>query len=82
MNRVAQAILRRKTRIIGLDVPKQALWLPEYLLELTTFPKGKYDDQVDSTSQALAWFKTGMWSDGMGVFLWTKQEAEKRRQGG
>ena len=63
-------------------VPKQALWLPEYLLELTTFPKGKYDDQVDSTSQALAWFKTGMWSDGMGVFLWTKQEAEKRRQGG
>jgi hypothetical protein len=30
--------------------------LPEYLHELTTFPYGKYDDQADSTSQALAWF--------------------------
>jgi hypothetical protein len=27
-----------------------------YLHELTTFPKGKHDDQADSTSQALDWF--------------------------
>jgi hypothetical protein len=41
-------------------VPKQAPWLPEYVIELTTLPKSKYDDQVDSNSQALAWIKTGM----------------------
>lgn len=38
-------------------VPEKAAWLPEYLHELSTFPKGKHDDQVDSTSQALDWFK-------------------------
>jgi len=29
-----------------------------YLAELTTFPNGKHDDQVDSTAQMLDWFKT------------------------
>jgi predicted phage terminase large subunit-like protein len=38
-------------------LPREAHWLAEYLHELTTFPKGKYDDQTDSTSQALAWLK-------------------------
>lgn len=38
-------------------VPNQAPWLAEYLHELETFPKGRYDDQVDSTSQALEWIK-------------------------
>ena len=33
-------------------VPYEAHWLPEYLHELSVFPNGKYDDQVDSTSQA------------------------------
>jgi len=27
------------------------------LAELTTFPAGRHDDQVDSTAQALAWAK-------------------------
>jgi predicted phage terminase large subunit-like protein len=35
-------------------VPDEALWLAEYLHELTVFPSSKYDDQADSTSQALA----------------------------
>ena len=35
-------------------IPRDAPWLPEYLHELAMFPKGKFDDQVDSTSQALA----------------------------
>jgi predicted phage terminase large subunit-like protein len=39
-------------------LPADAPWLSEYIHELTTFPRGKYDDQVDSTSQALAWLKT------------------------
>jgi predicted phage terminase large subunit-like protein len=38
-------------------IPDRAPWLGEYLHELTTFPNGKYDDQADSTSQALDWFK-------------------------
>ena len=38
-------------------LPDKAAWLNEYLHELTSFPKGKYDDQADSTSQALDWFK-------------------------
>jgi len=36
-------------------VPQQAPWLAEYIHEITTFPSAKYDDQADSTSQALAW---------------------------
>lgn len=35
--------------------PKQAHWLEAYLRELISFPKPKYDDQVDSTVFALAW---------------------------
>jgi hypothetical protein len=34
-------------------IPHEAHWLPEYLHELAVFPNGKYNDQVDSTSQAL-----------------------------
>jgi predicted phage terminase large subunit-like protein len=33
--------------------PTTAPWLDEYRRELTTFPGSKYDDQVDSTTQAL-----------------------------
>jgi predicted phage terminase large subunit-like protein len=40
-------------------LPDKAEWVAEYLHELTTFPKGKFDDQCDSTSQALDWIKTG-----------------------
>lgn len=32
---------------------KQAPWLDDYVREVTGFPGSKYDDQVDSTSQAL-----------------------------
>jgi predicted phage terminase large subunit-like protein len=40
-------------------LPEKAEWLAPYLHELTTFPNGKNDDQVDSTSQALDWIKKG-----------------------
>ena len=36
-------------------LPGKAPWLAEFLHELATFPKGKYDDQADSTSQFLDW---------------------------
>ena len=38
-------------------MPKEAAWLAKYLHELTVFPNGKHDDQVDSTAQMLDWFK-------------------------
>ena len=38
-------------------LPEAAPWLAEYLAELTTFPAGRHDDQVDLTAQALAWTK-------------------------
>jgi predicted phage terminase large subunit-like protein len=40
-----------------VHLPKEAGWLAEYLHELTVFPNGKHDDQVDSTAQMLDWFK-------------------------
>jgi len=42
-----------------VHLPKEAAWLAEYLHELTVFPKGKHDDQVDATAQLLDWFKRG-----------------------
>ena len=40
-----------------VHLPKEAGWRAEYLHELTVFPNGKHDDQVDSTAQLLDWFK-------------------------
>lgn len=40
-----------------VSLPTEAPWLAEYVHELTTFPRGKHDDQVDATSQALAWIQ-------------------------
>ena len=38
-------------------IPKAGLWVPDYESELLSFPMGKYDDQVDMTSQYLAWVR-------------------------
>src|ERR1700719_2886005 len=40
-----------------VHLPEAAHWLPDYLAEFMLFPKARYDDQVDSTAQALAWAK-------------------------
>src|SRR5215472_9981257 len=40
-----------------VHIPETAPWLEEYLHEMTVFPRGKHDDQVDSTAQFLDWFK-------------------------
>ncbi|HXP68601.1 MAG TPA: phage terminase large subunit [Candidatus Dormibacteraeota bacterium] len=40
-----------------VHVPDKGAYLAEYLHELANFPNAKYDDQADSTSQALDWFK-------------------------
>lgn len=36
-------------------LPREATWLEDYVEELTTFPDCGFSDQVDSTTQALAW---------------------------
>ena len=42
-----------------VHIPETAGWLDAYLHEMTVFPNGKHDDQVDSTAQFLEWFKRG-----------------------
>jgi predicted phage terminase large subunit-like protein len=58
-------------------VPDKASWLAEYLLEVTTFPKSKYDDQTDSTSQALEWFKQHNLNHVYGVLDYCRKEAAR-----
>jgi len=58
-------------------LPTEAYWLAEYIAELTTFPNGKYDDQVDSTSQALDWIKQG--ASEPYLLQYMRLEAEKLR---
>jgi len=38
-------------------LPRNARWLADYVTELTGFPGTRYDDQVDSTTQALSYLK-------------------------
>jgi predicted phage terminase large subunit-like protein len=62
-------------------IPETAPWLAEYLHELTVFPKGKHDDQVDSTAQFLDWFKRpfpGQTAYELARML--AEEAEQRRK--
>lgn len=62
-------------------LPDQAEWLAEYLHELASFPKGKFDDQADSTSQALDWFKAHCMNSDYGLLDYYKQEREKMKAG-
>ena len=47
----AQTALFENGRVL---LPSRAPWLADYVTELTSFPGSRYDDQVDSISQALA----------------------------
>ncbi len=60
--------------------PEKAPWLADYLLELTTFPNAKHDDQVDSTVNALAWSTQEATKPGMAIFRIMQMRAEKRMQ--
>ena len=48
-------------------LPLSAAWLDEYVRELASFPGGKYDDQVDSTTQALDHLKRNT-----SLLVWSK----------
>jgi predicted phage terminase large subunit-like protein len=63
-----------------VHLPKEAAWLAEYLHELTVFPKGKHDDQVDSTAQMLDWFKRGSGpSSNAGIYQLYKERYEAQQ---
>ncbi len=60
--------LHAQTAIIEngfVRIPETAPCLAEYLHEMTVFPKGKHDDQADSTAQFLDWFKKPFASQGI-----------------
>ena len=61
-----------------VHVPQTAPWLAAYLHELTVFPNGRHDDQVDSTAQLLDWFKRG--SGEPQHWLWQLYSEEHRAQ--
>jgi predicted phage terminase large subunit-like protein len=60
-----------------VHLPEEAHWLADYISELSLFPAGRHDDQVDSTAQALAWTKTR--PPGWGWMEYARLEAERVR---
>src|SRR5438132_3625679 len=62
-----------------VHIPETAPWLPEYLHEMTVFPKGKHDDQADSTAQCLDWFKTPI--PGWAAYELTRQRVTEPGRG-
>ena len=62
-----------------VHLPEAAPWLALYLYELSCFPYGRHDDQVDSTAQMLDWFKAAGREDG--IFAYYRMLAEERRRG-
>jgi phage terminase large subunit-like protein len=59
-----------------VHLPREVHWLADYLHELVTFPRGRYDEQVDSTAQALAWSKQ---SPTTGIIEYTRMLCERNR---
>ena len=66
-----------------VHLPEAAPWLAPYLHEMTVFPHGKHDDQVDSTAQMLDWYKQGAGgpTSNRGIFELYRQRAEDLRRG-
>jgi hypothetical protein len=60
-----------------VHIPEAAPWLSEYLHEMTVFPNGKHDDQVDSTAQFLDWFKRPF--PGQAFYELARMQAERYR---
>ena len=63
-----------------VHIPQSASWVAEYLHEMTVFPNGKHDDQVDATAQFLEWFQKPF--PGQNVFEYYQKEAAKLKQQG
>ncbi|HEX3993501.1 MAG TPA: phage terminase large subunit, partial [Acetobacteraceae bacterium] len=60
----ADKVMRMHSQTIAFEngsasLPGDASWLNDYVIEITSFPGSKYDDQVDSTTQALDYLRQG-----------------------
>jgi len=53
-----------------------APWVSGYVAELLAFPRGRHDDQVDSTTQALAYLSKNSGT----VWAWVDEVVDKERQ--
>jgi predicted phage terminase large subunit-like protein len=60
-----------------VHLPEKAPWLSLYLDELTSFPYGRFDDQVDATAQMLDWVKQAGREDGI-FALYRRLAAERK----
>jgi predicted phage terminase large subunit-like protein len=60
-----------------VHLPREAHWLADFLHEVTVFPRGRYDDQVDSLAQVLAWTKKR--PAGWGFYELCRRENERLR---
>jgi predicted phage terminase large subunit-like protein len=60
-------------------LPEDAPWLNSYVRELTSFPSSKHDDQVDSTTQALAFLRNRMQEPGLIAYY--RELCEKKMTG-
>jgi predicted phage terminase large subunit-like protein len=58
-------------------LPQSAIWLDDFIYELCGFPGLRNDDQVDSTSQFLAWLRDQ--GNPGNVYLFYQQEFERSR---
>jgi hypothetical protein len=68
----AQTAIIEDGRVV---VPTEAPWLADFLHEVSVFPRGKYDDQVDSLAQFLHWYSTPM--PYAGWFEYARRQSEK-----
>ena len=60
-----------------VHLPERADWLGEFIHELTSFPKGKFDDQTDSASQAFDWIKQRHMGDEFGLLKFYREMTVK-----
>jgi predicted phage terminase large subunit-like protein len=61
--------------------PKEAPWLDSFRHEITVFPNGRHDDQVDSMVQFLEWIDTGVGRSFMNRDPVTGRPRSNRRRG-
>ena len=63
-SRLMSASWRFRAGNVYLPHESLAPWIKEFAYQLCAFPKAKYDDFVDSCSQAIVWLGGGMIQDG------------------
>jgi predicted phage terminase large subunit-like protein len=76
--RAIKPVHDKETRMVNQTAIIEAGRVQDYLHELSVFPNGRYFDQIDSTSQALASVNT--WTGGRAFLELIRQEQETKRE--